>query len=82
MRYYIVEHPSQGVFIDRELEPGAEIKWKYHFKWSVLRTDTQVKRWYQPKQAIEIANEVPGAYVLIIEKGRSLTITDLQGNRR
>lgn len=69
MKYYIVEHPTRGCFVERELEPGVLVKWKYRFSWSCLRTAEKVQPFFDIAKAKAIVAEVKGAYVLEIDIG-------------
>lgn len=72
MRYYIVEHPTRGLFYDRVLEPGVGVKWKYRFAWSITRNDERVQFFWNLERAKAVAAAVKGAYVLSVSSRRTL----------
>lgn len=71
MDYYIVEHETRGVFIEKWWDID---KPKYRFSWSKLRTDPAVAQFYNLSKALKLAGEIPKAYVMHVKTKPELTI--------
>ena len=65
-RYWIIEHPTRGSFDRWDNDPTSG-NWRPFFHWSGLRTDENVKRFYDLAQAqrelAKITKEVPRCYI-------------------
>lgn len=79
-RYFVIEHPKRGMLTDLEWNDATQKCDKPKFAWSITCTDISAYQFTSASRASEVAGEIEGAYVLQIEKGRTLRITDLNGN--
>lgn len=67
MVYFIVEHPSRGCLISREVgwaKAGTRVVMRHKFSWTIYRTDLKVIKYTTAEKAWEVAKEAKGAYVL------------------